>query len=817
MRYSAPLSCLAWLPILTVRAQSQEPTFSFQFPDPTPTRSLVTITDAATAVPAPTGTGEPCGLVAEAISSSRRRRVYVDAELAYNCLTSVPFDRQNGLDTLEAITRMTQWQSTLALLKNPPSEGYDNPPVDILGEFTGVRQRILDGQYQNEYSFEEDIANDIGRAYDGHFTWDGMAYTGVFRWTRDFDATLVSVSLDGAEPRIYALSDINSTTTTPSPVTSINGQDAIAFLQNEALQSAYHDPDTRWNSLFFLGPAESYGQFIRPRAYPGPTLELTFENGTTAAFTNRALVMDSSSWVGISDGSDFYRAFVQYSPSQSSQKREIQTMPNRTPSRLQLRNLDETVGRRQAPQENHNPGQNKESGWNTKFRQRDEPVLEQRDFDEPHAPLVQKVKTQTIPDEHQAGAPLDYPDAFVVHSAEDVYLAGYFIETPIGRVAVLMIQTFNTESDNDSQEFQSLLENFISEAKTQGAQKVLIDVRANGGGKIFLGYETFKQFFPNIEPFGGNRYRAHSAVDLIGEQVSTLRLTRNTADLYTSPFNYHSYLDADLADFASWDDMYGPVTSAADTFTNTLRYNLSDPLLTTSEDFGIGITLTGYLDRASVPSTPPFRAEDIMILSDGICASTCALFTEMMTREAGVRTFAIGGRPQPGPMQPVGGTKGSNVLFAEYLLLISDAMLRYFASSRTEAQRWADVLPFPFAINAADASVNFKDQIREGQETPLQFTNETADCRIWYAPNMVTNVTAVWEAVAEASWGGEGGGIDAARCVPGSSRREQDAAAPSGGSGGDSEGAAAGAFGRPVGGVMQVVMCVLVLVAQHML
>lgn len=92
---------------------------------------------------------------------------------------------------------MTQWQSTLALLKNPPSEGYDNPPVDILGEFTGVRQRILDGQYQNEYSFEEDIANDIGRAYDGHFTWDGMAYTGVFRWTRDFDATLVSVSLDG--------------------------------------------------------------------------------------------------------------------------------------------------------------------------------------------------------------------------------------------------------------------------------------------------------------------------------------------------------------------------------------------------------------------------------------------------------------------------------------------------------------------------------------------------------------------------------------------------------------------------------------------
>ncbi len=71
-------------------------------------------------------------------------------------------------------------------------------------------------------------------------------------------------------------------------------------------------------------------------------------------------------------------------------------------------------------------------------------------------------------------------------------------------------------------------------------------------------------------------------------------------------------------------------------------------------------------------------------LSDGICASTCALFVDFMTLDAGVRTFTVGGRPQFGPTQPVGGTKGSQVLFAEQLQAYAQIALQVFPETRRQ-------------------------------------------------------------------------------------------------------------------------------------
>jgi mannose/fructose-specific phosphotransferase system component IIA len=67
-------------------------------------------------------------------------------------------------------------------------------------------------------------------------------------------------------------------------------------------------------------------------------------------------------------------------------------------------------------------------------------------------------------------------------------------------------------------------------------------------------------------------------------------------------------------------------------------------------------TVYGYGTRvASVAQ--PYAAEDIIILSDSICASACAMFMEMMHHEAGVRTVVAGGLPQNGPMQAPGYTQ----------------------------------------------------------------------------------------------------------------------------------------------------------------
>ena len=58
----------------------------------------------------------------------------------------------------------------------------------------------------------------------------------------------------------------------------------------------------------------------------------------------------------------------------------------------------------------------------------------------------------------------------------------------------------------------------------------------------------------------------------------------------------------------------------------------------------------GYGARVANVSQP-YAAQDIIMLSDSVCASTCAIFMEMMHHEAGVRTVVAGGLPVNGPMQ----------------------------------------------------------------------------------------------------------------------------------------------------------------------
>lgn len=142
----------------------------------------------------------------------------------------------------------------------------------------------------------------------------------------------------------------------------------------------------------------------------------------------------------------------------------------------------------------------------------------------------------------------------------------------------------------------------------------------------------------------------------------------------------------------------------------------------------------------------------------------------MMKFQAGVRTFTVGGRPQAGPMQAVGGTKGAEVLTGSYLSYISNYVFNSFASTRAEQAAWDAILPFDFAINVNYAGINFMDNIRQGQVdagVPTQFANDTSSCRLWYTPEMYLNVTELWSAVADTVWG-SGDGIDESKCVSGS-------------------------------------------------
>lgn len=670
---------------------------------------------------------------------------------------------------------MLQFQSTLSYLKDPP-EGYANEGVDIEGGLDDIKSKVQNGNYGNEYDFENDIAGLLVKAHDGHLSFEGMAYAGAFRWRRNRQIALMSASSDGKEaPKIWAIQDFNQTSDGSwerSAVSKIDGKDAAQFVEEESLLSSYHDPDTRYNAMFYMTPAESFGYFTNPPFYPGASVNLTFENGTSNVFKNSAIILDYTAWEYIVDGDSFYDTYI-------------------SPSGL--------FG----------------SAGSKKLKKRS-----------PYT-LPRKLQHHRDAELDSAYVPLFYPDPVVEHSSPDVALAGYFVDSPAGKVGVLMVQTFNTnDSDSDeSEEFQGIVEDYINNAKEQNVAKHIIDLRTNGGGKVLLGYDMYLQFFPSQEPQLQARYRGHKASELIGSSLSTIGdLTYSNGDLYTSPFNYHSYLDKDLNNFTSWEDMYPPSKFHDDSFTDLLRYNLSDPLTTSSEEWSIGVTMTSYGDRSNF-TNDPFKPEDLIILSDGICASTCSLFTELMVQQSGVKTLAVGGRPNTGPMQPVGGTKGSLVLQSDYLIAISD----YVVSNFDAASDAIDSLPTDFAIMAADASINFQDNIRKGLEqdgTPTQFLNDTASCRIWYESDMYLNVTALWSKAAAVAFGKDGG-LDEDACIAGSvtskeSQQGQGEGNPTpaggGGNGNSSpsptgkKGAAAGAMRPSQGGWTAMCVCAAVVV-----
>ena len=115
-----------------------------------------------------------------------------------------------------------------------------------------------------------------------------------------------------------------------------------------------------------------------------------------------------------------------------------------------------------------------------------------------------------------------------------------------------------------------------------------------------------------------------------------------------------------------------------------------------------------------------------------------------MHHQAGVRTVVAGGRPEPGPMQAVGGSRGAQA----YHAIAHDEDIEF--AKRVNRSL---ILPDRRAAKYVDyASFNLKDSVRQGDSVPLQFLYEPATCRIFYTTRTVYNYLNLWNYVVDAIW-----------------------------------------------------------------
>jgi hypothetical protein len=157
----------------------------------------------------------------------------------------------------------------------------------VIEELQKIQDRINSGFYTNQYAFEADFQLLTYATHDGHVQLTAGALS-AFSFGSPYE--VVSVSVDGKEaPKIFITDHILESQAgggTPSPVTSINGEDVVDFLTKYASLNAwgYVEPHAEWNALMSNPNLDVQGGLTTFSGggtfYPGENLTFTLEDGT---------------------------------------------------------------------------------------------------------------------------------------------------------------------------------------------------------------------------------------------------------------------------------------------------------------------------------------------------------------------------------------------------------------------------------------------------------------------------------------------------------------------------------------------------------
>ncbi|KAJ8109362.1 hypothetical protein ONZ43_g6159 [Nemania bipapillata] len=509
---------------------------------------------------------------------TRFRAFVFDAALVYECLTSVPFNPAVAARFLKYYNDTLSFQSTVSDLKDPPST-YQQPSVDLLCGLQTLQDAVNSDSFANQYEFEAALQLLLLNAHDDHLFLDAGILS-VFSFGSPFD--IVSLSVDGVEaPKVYIATDVFESNAfasfEPSAISSINGQSATTYLETFAAGNVAGslDPHTDWNRLMFSFAQDIQGFFnvfggLTP-FYPGETITVELENGTTITERNLGVYWSQGPTGPLETGGDFYNFFVLgFLPASFDPSAEFAD-PTVTDSSPTVTAAPEVV----------TPSP---LSWNS-------PAYPEK------------------PDVAQ-------PDLGIFGGG---VISGYFLNS--SSVSVLSIPSFDVFGDALSTA-QTTVREFIKRTQEAGLQKVVIDLQQNRGGQVLLAVDTFKQFFPNIQPFGGSRMRAHRATNVMGEAMTDFfnqlpATDPDYATLSTVEWVATTRIDAETnSNFTSWSQFFGPIVSGDDAFTKTQRFNLSsevfvDNLVDNEGNFSI-------ISTPNQAATPPWVPEDIIIMAPAV-------------------------------------------------------------------------------------------------------------------------------------------------------------------------------------------------------
>lgn len=96
----------------------------------------------------------PCAQVSASVAAqSSVATPTVPAQLAYDCITSVPLNKSAALSLIDTITPYFKWQSNTVWLKDPPAEYAEKvqPGIDVWGGLEEIQSNVESEAFKNEF------------------------------------------------------------------------------------------------------------------------------------------------------------------------------------------------------------------------------------------------------------------------------------------------------------------------------------------------------------------------------------------------------------------------------------------------------------------------------------------------------------------------------------------------------------------------------------------------------------------------------------------------------------------------------------------
>ncbi|KAF2218099.1 hypothetical protein CERZMDRAFT_30950 [Cercospora zeae-maydis SCOH1-5] len=347
---------------------------------------------------------------------------------------------------------------------------------------------------------------------------------------------------------------------------------------------------------------------------------------------------------------------------------------------------------------------------------------------------------------------LMYTEAEMKHTDTPVKVY-YLPSARFSNVAVLQVPSFSL--NNGISSYINITQHFLQRLVTQGKTKLIIDLSDNNGGDVDAGFSLFRLLFADQDVYSATRFRANDLVQIMG-QIFFRYLDPGKAPVDLALLPQNAFDPAQKHAFRSWDTLYGPDDSQ-DANMSHLFALLAFNATSVQREMG-----------SIAKSQSSFKAQDTVMLTNGRCSSTCALFAQQLSRH-GVGSVTFGGRPRHGSMQAVRGNKGAQywsiATIGRYIALahelaINATRTQHTAEDEDLLAKLETLMPplpgdFPLRFDLKGQSgINFRNSYDEDDDqTPRQFKYQAAHCRRFFTLENIFQPESIWIDAAEAVFG----------------------------------------------------------------